>query len=232
MKTKGAGGRAEFEIERDRKYTVGRSPECDITLDSSGVSRRHCRLQLEAGEVLNVHDLGSVNGVRLFLKGELQPESPDMEVPCGVKFLIGDIECVLEKKGQESGGRKPIALPAVLVVVLLLLISSALFLVLKPGGSDGPSVEPDESSPSVAGTTQETGVSDLPLRPTEPPRNEEESARQRNIDRIQAIIRDDASFDKKAYRFAGLAKDSKFKSLVPFCKQLDEYYSQCGKLEK
>ena len=47
LKTKGAGGRATFEMECNRKYIVGRSPECDITLDSSGVSRRHCKMQIE-----------------------------------------------------------------------------------------------------------------------------------------------------------------------------------------
>lgn len=40
---------------------VGRAPECDVFLDSAGISRRHARLRpLEYG--VEVEDLGSTNG--------------------------------------------------------------------------------------------------------------------------------------------------------------------------
>jgi hypothetical protein len=41
---------------------VGRSPDCDVTLDDSTVSRKHCRIALESGEWV-VQDLGSRSGV-------------------------------------------------------------------------------------------------------------------------------------------------------------------------
>lgn len=47
--------------------TVGRSPECDICLDESGISRLHARLRpLDYG--LEVEDVGSTNGS--FLNGQ------------------------------------------------------------------------------------------------------------------------------------------------------------------
>jgi pSer/pThr/pTyr-binding forkhead associated (FHA) protein len=43
---------------------IGRHPDCDVRLDSSRVSRRHCCLALGNGELL-VRDLGSTNGTRV-----------------------------------------------------------------------------------------------------------------------------------------------------------------------
>jgi pSer/pThr/pTyr-binding forkhead associated (FHA) protein len=43
---------------------VGRHRGCDVHLDSSRVSRRHCCLALGGDQVL-VRDLGSTNGVRI-----------------------------------------------------------------------------------------------------------------------------------------------------------------------
>lgn len=238
LKTKGAGGRAAFEMECNRKYIVGRSPECDITLESSGVSRRHCKMKIEPTEILKVHDLGSVNGVRLFLKGEVQEESSDIEVPCGVKFIIGDVECILDRKGRGTGKNKLIALT---VVFLLLLIASALFFVVKPDGSDKPPAEPDQVVVTHVGDNPSPtiDIADEPSAPTkQPPKNTalgrlQKAAleRQENIDRIQAIIRDDVSFDKKAEGFSGLANEPEFRGQRMLCRQLAEYYSQCRTVE-
>jgi pSer/pThr/pTyr-binding forkhead associated (FHA) protein len=43
---------------------VGRHPQCDARLDSLRVSRRHCILTEDGGEVV-VRDLGSTNGIRI-----------------------------------------------------------------------------------------------------------------------------------------------------------------------
>ncbi len=43
---------------------VGRHPECDVRIESSKISRRHCCLGLAYDRVL-IRDLGSRNGVRL-----------------------------------------------------------------------------------------------------------------------------------------------------------------------
>ncbi len=53
------------DIVLDRAMTVvGRHPACDQRLDFPRVSRQHCCLTLEAGE-LWVKDLGSTNGIRI-----------------------------------------------------------------------------------------------------------------------------------------------------------------------
>jgi FHA domain-containing protein len=44
--------------------TVGRLPDCDVTLDDAAVSRRHARLTTD-GATFHVEDLNSTNGVRL-----------------------------------------------------------------------------------------------------------------------------------------------------------------------
>lgn len=43
---------------------VGRHPQCDARLDSIRVSRRHCCMTADQGEVV-VRDLGSTNGIRI-----------------------------------------------------------------------------------------------------------------------------------------------------------------------
>jgi hypothetical protein len=47
-----------------RGATIGRSHDCDIVLDDSGISRRHAEIRPGAGG-WTVADLGSTNGVRL-----------------------------------------------------------------------------------------------------------------------------------------------------------------------
>src|SRR6476660_3074147 len=53
----------------------GRSPECDIQIDSRKVSRRHCCIA-QVNDYLVVRDLGSTNGVRIngerVLEGKLR----------------------------------------------------------------------------------------------------------------------------------------------------------------
>jgi hypothetical protein len=47
-----------------RGATIGRSRDCDVVLDDSGVSRRHAELRPE-GSAWTLEDLGSTNGVRV-----------------------------------------------------------------------------------------------------------------------------------------------------------------------
>lgn len=46
------------------RLVLGRSPDCDVCLESMGISRRHAELREDAGTVL-LHDLGSANGTFL-----------------------------------------------------------------------------------------------------------------------------------------------------------------------
>jgi pSer/pThr/pTyr-binding forkhead associated (FHA) protein len=51
----------EFDLDKTGSLTVGRSPDCDITIDDTQASRRHCTVvRLQSG--YEVSDLGSTNG--------------------------------------------------------------------------------------------------------------------------------------------------------------------------
>src|SRR5271168_3007000 len=53
------------DITLDRTIVVvGRHPACETRLDSLRVSRHHCCMMQESGEVV-VRDLGSTNGIRI-----------------------------------------------------------------------------------------------------------------------------------------------------------------------
>ena len=53
------------DIPLDRAMlVVGRHPQCDARLESIRVSRRHCCMTQDNGEVI-VRDLGSTNGIRI-----------------------------------------------------------------------------------------------------------------------------------------------------------------------
>lgn len=53
------------DIPLDRAMiVVGRHPQCDARLDSLRVSRHHCCMTQDKGEVV-VRDLGSTNGIRI-----------------------------------------------------------------------------------------------------------------------------------------------------------------------
>src|SRR3954463_3083704 len=53
------------EIPMDRAVVVvGRHPDCDTRLDSRRVSRHHCCMTQEDGQVF-VRDLDSANGIRI-----------------------------------------------------------------------------------------------------------------------------------------------------------------------
>lgn len=53
----------EFSHE-GKSAIIGRSPKCDIVIPHDGVSRQHCRIDLENGEFF-VTDLASTNGVMI-----------------------------------------------------------------------------------------------------------------------------------------------------------------------
>jgi hypothetical protein len=67
-----APARAELVSDDGRRHavslrgttTIGRLPDCDVTLDDAAVSRRHARL-VSDGNTFSVEDLNSTNGVRL-----------------------------------------------------------------------------------------------------------------------------------------------------------------------
>jgi pSer/pThr/pTyr-binding forkhead associated (FHA) protein/ABC-type multidrug transport system ATPase subunit len=59
-----AVGGASTQMTALRQVVIGRSPQCDIVLDGSAVSRMHARVQ-QIGDDFGLEDLGSLNGTYL-----------------------------------------------------------------------------------------------------------------------------------------------------------------------
>lgn len=77
--------------------TVGRSPQCEITLDDPLASRRHARLTVTADGVV-VEDLGSANGLVVdgrLVKGERM-------LLGGEKLRVGQTEMMLQAGGASD----------------------------------------------------------------------------------------------------------------------------------
>src|SRR3954453_302669 len=100
------------DIPLDRAMVVvGRHPQCDARLDSLRISRHHCCMTTDQGEVV-VRDLGSTNGIRVngqrVEMGRLRP---------GDELSIAHIRFRLENGvGHElthpdTRGFPPVALP-------------------------------------------------------------------------------------------------------------------------
>lgn len=96
---------------------VGRHPQCDARLDSIRVSRRHCCMTPDAGDLV-VRDLGSTNGIRINgQRVEMGRVRPGDELSIAhIRFRfdpIGDIEPTLvgmpgaeKEKGNGKGKEK------------------------------------------------------------------------------------------------------------------------------
>jgi predicted component of type VI protein secretion system len=94
---------ADIPLDREM-LVVGRHPQCDARLDSIRVSRRHCCMTPDHGEII-VKDLGSTNGIRIngqrVEKGRLRP---------GDELSIAHIRYRFEDgQGQELTLAEPLA---------------------------------------------------------------------------------------------------------------------------
>jgi hypothetical protein len=62
----GGGRPVELPLEEvPEGVVIGREPGCTVVLDDPTISRRHCRLDLDATGQLRVRDLNSGNGTRI-----------------------------------------------------------------------------------------------------------------------------------------------------------------------
>jgi pSer/pThr/pTyr-binding forkhead associated (FHA) protein len=74
------------------RVTIGRSRDCDVTLDDANVSRRHAELRREGGTWV-VADLGSTNGVKVNgHRVSQQPLQPGDEITLGLERLVFEVE--------------------------------------------------------------------------------------------------------------------------------------------
>jgi predicted component of type VI protein secretion system len=92
---------------------VGRHPTCDARLDSIRVSRRHCCMTQDNGEVV-VRDLGSTNGIRIngqrVEMGRLRPgdELSIAHIRYRLETAQGHEMTLVEAlKGREDGHHSP-----------------------------------------------------------------------------------------------------------------------------
>src|SRR3954468_8071871 len=74
------------------RVTIGRSRDCDVTLEDANVSRRHAELRREGGAWV-VADLGSTNGVKINgQRVDQHPLSPGDEITLGLERLVYEVE--------------------------------------------------------------------------------------------------------------------------------------------
>ncbi len=89
----GKGARGVLKVGT---FFVGSDPGCDLVLRDDAVSRRHCALELMAGEIV-VKDLGSRNGTRY-----LGAKVTTARVPAGGSITVG--KTTLQLKPLEAHG--------------------------------------------------------------------------------------------------------------------------------
>ena len=97
------------DIMLDRAMVVvGRHPSCDTRLDSLRVSRHHCCMSQDNGEV-TVRDLGSTNGIRIngqrVERGRLRPgdELSIAHIRYRLENGQGHEQTIAEPGGMDSG---------------------------------------------------------------------------------------------------------------------------------
>jgi hypothetical protein len=74
------------------RVTIGRSRDCDVTLDDANVSRRHAELRRE-GAAWVVADLGSTNGVKVNgHRVHERPLQPGDEIVLGLERLTFEVQ--------------------------------------------------------------------------------------------------------------------------------------------
>ena len=74
------------------RVVIGRSRDCDVTLDDPNVSRRHAELRRE-GSTWLVSDLGSTNGIKVNgRRVDNHPLTPGDDITLGLEHLTFEVE--------------------------------------------------------------------------------------------------------------------------------------------
>ena len=93
------GSSRMFHLPRRGTVLIGRTPEAELVLSDSSVSRRHARITLAEGEI-SVSDLESFNGTRV--NGEVIKDKGARELSSGDVVAIGDVVLVLHCTSQKA----------------------------------------------------------------------------------------------------------------------------------
>ena len=107
---RGAKRGTEVVIRREQTL-IGRSRSCQICIPAPQVSRQHCAILIENGQVL-VRDLGSTNGT--FVNGVQVSEH---ELSTGDTLTIGNVIFLVKIEEPESAGPSDTARPGDLAAV-------------------------------------------------------------------------------------------------------------------
>jgi hypothetical protein len=83
-------GRSGERVDVESGVTIGRSPDCDLSLQDTYLSTRHARFANDEGD-LSIEDLGSTNGTYVnqeLVKGRVRLERGDVVQVGGVLFEV------------------------------------------------------------------------------------------------------------------------------------------------
>lgn len=100
-----SGATEAFDL-RQPSVTIGREPGNDLVLADGSVSRRHARLDLQAGRVA-ITDLGSMNGT--FVNGSRIAGTVDLASPC--EIAVGSVRLGFQQSPAPVAGGTPGVFP-------------------------------------------------------------------------------------------------------------------------
>ena len=74
-------------------YTIGRDPDCDLTIEESSISRHHARL-FSADNIYHLEDLGSSNGTKV--NGQMLESHQSFALAPGDQIFLGRLPVRLQ----------------------------------------------------------------------------------------------------------------------------------------
>lgn len=89
------GERRDFPVNGPT-CIVGRKSDCALRVPTADVSRRHCEIKVNKGEI-TVRDLGSANGT--YVNGKRVAESP---VKAGDELAVGPVKFYVQVDGKPA----------------------------------------------------------------------------------------------------------------------------------
>ena len=104
---RGDGERRSFSVVREMTV-IGRREDCDLRIPVGDVSRKHCRLVMEA-DTIRIEDLGSSNGT--YVNGHRVQEAV---LQPGDRIQVGPVQFIIQIDGEppEDQMTLPVAAPA------------------------------------------------------------------------------------------------------------------------
>jgi hypothetical protein len=89
-----ANGKSNVRKVRLQSDTViGRSPDCQLKVASSQISRRHCQIVIN-GTIVGIKDLGSANGT--FVNGRRIPAEVVIPLTPGTRVMLGPLQFTID----------------------------------------------------------------------------------------------------------------------------------------